>query len=32
MMHIFTIENGAVFRLQPLRIEDVEGVRLLCDE
>lgn len=32
MMHKFTLENGAVFRLQPLRIEDVEEVRLLCDE
>ena len=32
MMHIFTLENGAVFLLQPLRIEDVEEVRLLCDE
>ena len=32
MMHMFTLENGAVFRLQPLRIEDIEEVRLLCDE
>ena len=30
-MHIVTLENGTVFRLQPLKKEEVDEARLLCD-
>ena len=32
MMHVFTLENGMAFRLQPLKKEEIEEARLLCDE